>query len=308
MNAIPAQALYLLPFDHRNSYVHELFGFSPPLSTEQADQVRDSKRLIYEGFVEALGRGVPADKAGILVDETFGAEILRDARSRGVVTAASTEVSGSEEFDFEYGEDHAAHLDAFDPTFAKALVRFNPDADKALNDRQTARLKTLSDLCERTRRRFMFELLVPATKAQLAEVGGDKAAYDDRLRASLMDRAIRMLQDAGVEPDVWKIEGLDQRADCERIVATARRDGRDDVDCIVLGRGADEAAVVHWLEVAAGVPGFVGFAVGRTSFWDAVVAHHAQKSTRPEAVATIASRFGRWVEVFEKGVAARGAA
>ncbi len=151
----------------------------------------------------------------------------------------------------------------------------------------------------------MFELLVPALPAQLAQVGGDKDAFDETLRPTLMDRAMRALQDAGVEPDVWKIEGLAQRADCERIVATARRDGRDGVTCIVLGRGADEAAVVRWLEVAAAVPGFVGFAVGRTTFWDALVAHRANRITRQDAVSRIASRFREWVDLFERGLTRR---
>lgn len=151
----------------------------------------------------------------------------------------------------------------------------------------------------------MFELLVPATKPQLAAQGGSKDAYDAEVRPRLMNEAIRQLQDAGVEPDVWKIEGLADRAHCEEIVATARRDGRDGVACIVLGRGADEAAVRHWLEVASGVPGFVGFAVGRTSFWDAVVGHRAGKTTRVEAVARISRRFREWVDIFGRGLAAR---
>ena len=300
--------LYLLPFDHRNSYVHELFGFDPPLSTGQADQVRDSKHVIYEGFTEALEAGVRPEEAGILVDEEFGASLLRDARRREVVTAMSTERSGSEEFEFEYGSDFAAHLDAFDPTFAKALVRFNPEGDDALNARQSERLKTLSQECRRTGRRFMFELLVPATKAQLAQVGGDKETFDQQLRPGLMEDAIRRLQDAGVEPDVWKIEGLADRAHCERIVATARRDGRDGIACIVLGRGADEDAVRHWLEVASRVPGFIGFAVGRTSFWDAVVGNHERTTSRADAVALVSRRFREWIDIFETGMAARGAA
>jgi len=291
--------LYLLPFDHRHSYVHEMFGFEPPLSTEQADIVRDSKHLIYEGLLKALGEGVDPSDVGILVDEEFGATILRDAKRRGVVTATSTERSGQDEFDFEYGSDFAAHLDAFDPTFAKALVRFNPGADSAMNARQTGRLKTLSDECGRAGRYFMFELLVPPTDAQRADCSGDLGRFDREMRPKLMNEAIRTLQNAGVEPDVWKIEGLDDPADCERIVKTARRDGRDGVRLIVLGRGANEKAVVHWLQVAGAVPGFIGFAVGRTSFWDAVERHHRGKASRAEAVGQIASRFEEWVATFD---------
>jgi myo-inositol catabolism protein IolC len=115
-----------------------------------------------------------------------------------------------------------------------------------------------------------------------------------------MLETMHTLQEAGIEPDVWKIEGLDRREDCERVVAVARRDGRHDVGCIVLGRGADEKKVVSWLETAASVPGFIGYAVGRTTFWDAVADFVAHKATRDEAVARIAARFGEWAAIFER--------
>ena len=295
------QPLYLLPFDHRHSYISGMFGFEPPLTQEQRAAVADSKRLIYEGFEQAAVAGVQPGAAGILVDEEFGAAILHDARQRGFLTAVSTEKSGSDEFEFEYGADFARHIEAVAPTFAKALVRYNPQGERVLNRRQEARLKQLSDACHCIERRFMFELLVPATAAQLERVAGDADAFDQRIRPQLMIDAMRALQDAGVEPDVWKIEGLARHADCKRIVETARRGGRDAVGCIVLGRGADEAKVRSWLATAASVTGFIGFAVGRTSFWDAVTGFRAQTLTRAQAAAQIAGRFRDWVGVFERG-------
>lgn len=300
MNLRYDKALYMLPFDHRQSYVAGMFGFKLPLSAPQHDQVSDSKQLIYEGFRQALAEGVPHQLAGILVDEEFGSDILRDAHRRGIVTALSTERSGTDEFDFEYGPDYARHIDAFDPTFVKVLVRYNPEGDQELNRRQVDRLKHLSDHCRHNQRRFMFELLVPATDQQLALAGGDKTAYDQRIRPILMGRAIRALQDAGVEPDIWKIEGMERREDCERIVDSARRDGRTGIGCIVLGRGADEAIVRDWLATAASVDGFIGFAVGRTSFWDAVAGYRAQTLTRAEAATQIARRLRDWVGIFER--------
>ena len=293
------KALYLLPFDHRHSYVAGLFNFKPPLLASQRDQVIDSKRLIFEGFRQALSEGVPVEAAGILVDEEFGARILSDAHRMGFVTALSVEQSGVDEFQFEYGADFASHIEAFDPSFAKVLVRYNPEGDKALNLRQVSRLKRLSDYCQRSRRRFMFELLVPPTADQLARSAGDKDAFDQQMRPALMQQVVQALQAAGIEPDVWKIEGLDARDDCERIVRIARRDGRDRVGCIVLGRGADEARVRSWIVNAASVEGFIGFAVGRTTFWDAVAGWEAQTLTRAEAVKKIAARLREWVDTFE---------
>src|SRR5262245_45663889 len=168
----------------------------------------------------------------------------------------------------------------FNPTFCKVLVRYNPEGDRALNQRQAERLKRLSDYLHRTNRLYMFELLVPAEKAQLDRVKGDKKAYDRDLRPGLMVQAIQQLQDAGVEPDVWKIEGLDRREDCVKIVEVARRNGRAKVGCIVLGRGEDDKKVREWLATAAHVPGFIGFAVGRTTFWDPLVDWRANKVTR----------------------------
>ena len=299
MNIGYDKTLYLLPFDHRHSYVTSLFKFDPPLSAPQAARVCDSKQLIYEGFVAAIEKGVSRQAGGILVDEEFGADILRDARKRGFVTALSTEQSGSEEFEFEYGADFTHHIERFDPTFAKALVRYNVEGDEELNRRQAGRLKQLSEHCRRSRRRFMFELLVPATEEQLQRLDGDQDAYDRDLRPTLMQEAIRALQNAGVEPDVWKVEGLAQGGDCERVVAAARCDGRGAVGCIVLGRGANEAQVRRWLVTAAGVEGFIGCAVGGTTFWDALLGWQAQALTRAEAVARIAGRLREWVDNFE---------
>jgi 5-dehydro-2-deoxygluconokinase len=185
------------------------------------------------------------------------------------------------------------------------LVRYNPQSDRALNQRQAARLERLSRyLHDKTRSRFMFELLVPAEKVQLEGLHGDTKAYDLELRPRLMVQAIEQLQDARVEPDVWKIEGLDRREDCQEIVAAARRGGRSTVGCIILGRGENDTKVREWLTTAAGVPGFIGFAVGRTDFWEPLLAWRAKKTTREDAVAEIARRYRQFVDIFERAQAA----
>jgi myo-inositol catabolism protein IolC len=292
--------LYILPFDHRGSFETGMFHWQGALNAEQTAQIAAAKRVIYDGFKAAIAAGVAKENAGILTDEQFGAAILRDASAEGFHTACPAEKSGQEEFDFEYGEDFAAHIEKFHPTFSKVLVRYNPGGDAELNRQQAARLKRLSDyLRQANRSLFMFELLVPAEKAQLDQVKGDKKAYDLELRPKLMEQAIGELQDAGVEPDIWKIEGLDRREDCETMVEAARRDGREKVGCIILGRGEDEQKVREWLSTAAAVPGFIGFAVGRTDFWDPLVAWRDGKATREEAVAAIANHYREFVGIFE---------
>jgi 5-dehydro-2-deoxygluconokinase len=293
--------LYILPFDHRGSFQKKMFGWDGALSPQQTAEIAAAKRVIYDAFTAAVQSGVPKEKAGILVDEQFGATILRDASGAGYSTSCPAEKSGQDEFDFEYGEGFGKHIEAFHPTFCKVLVRYNPEGDPELNRRQSARLKRLSEYLHgnNSRSRFMFELLVPAEKDQLGRFRGDKKAYDLELRPRLMAQTIEQLQDSGVEPDVWKIEGLERREDCEKIVAAARRGGRNRVGCIILGRGEDDRKVREWLTTASGVPGFIGFAVGRTSFWDPLVDWRGKKITRDGAVAEIARRYQEFVEIFE---------
>lgn len=295
------QPLYLLPFDHRGSFVTKLFGWHGALRPKQTAEVTASKQVIYDGFKAAVSAGVPKEKTGILVDEQFGAAILRDAATNGFMTACPVEKSGQDEFDFEYGADFARHIESFHPTFSKVLVRYNPEGDAALNQRQSARLKQLSDyLHGHGQSRFMFELLVPAEQAQLDRLEGNTKTYDRELRPALMVQTIMQMQDAGIEPDIWKIEGLDRREDCEAIVSAARRGGRDKVGCIVLGRGEDDKKVSEWLTTAAGVKGFIGFAVGRTDFWEPLVNFQAGKTTREVAVAEIARHYREFADIFEQ--------
>lgn len=298
--------LYILPFDHRGSFL-KMLDDSDDLCQQVASDIvaarteaASAKYLVYDAFRAALGSGVPEHKAGILVDEQFGDSILRDAVKRAYTTACPVEKSGQNEFEFEYGENFAEHIECFRPTFAKVLVRYNPESDSELNRRQVNRLQRLSDYLHGPGHCFfMFELLVPATKEQMNQVDGDKARYDCELRPMLMIEAIRQLQDSGVEPDVWKIEGLDSHEDCVNIVAAARRDGRHRVGCIVLGRGEDARKVRSWLSTAAEVPGFIGFAVGRTVFWEPLVEWHSRKITRDLAVSEISRRYQNCVHIFE---------
>lgn len=289
--------LYILAFDHRGSFL-KLAGIKGEVTPQAAQRVRDAKTVIYEGFLKALQEGAPREAAGILVDEQFGEEIAKDARRRGLVFAMPVERSGQDEFDFEYGEAFGEHIEAFDPTFAKVLVRYNPEGDQELNLRQTARLRHLSGWLHDRARKFLFELLVPATTQQLEAVGGDVARYDREIRPRLMLQAIRELQEAGVEPDVWKIEGLDRREDCYATSRQVRSGGRNRVACVVLGRGADEVAVVRWLQAGAGVPGYNGFAIGRTIWWEGVKGYLEGTLSRQQAAEAVKVNYLRMIDVY----------
>jgi len=294
------QKLYILAFDHRGSFQKKFFGIDGEPDPEQTAIIADAKHLIFEGLLQAVAAGADAAVTGVLVDEQFGSNVPQQAAERGLKLAMPAERSGQNMFDFQYGEDFGAHIEAFDPDFTKVLVRYNPEGEAAGNREQLAKLRRLSDWLKQHDRRFLFELLVPAEQAQLDSVGGDSERYDSELRPELMRRAIAEIQDAGIEVDVWKIEGVDARSDCEMLVAQARSGGRDGVVCVVLGRGADDAKVDHWLAQAAPVEGFVGFAIGRSIWWDPLKAYVDGKIERAAGARKIAENYLRFVKVYER--------
>lgn len=297
------QKLYILAFDHRGSFQKKFFGIEGEPDGEQTAMIADAKHLIFEGLSQAIAAGADPAVTGVLVDEQFGSTVPEEARTRGLKLAMPAERSGQNMFDFQYGDRFAEHIERFDPDFTKVLVRYNPDGDTDGNREQLAKLKLLSDWLKAHERRFLFELLVPAEDAQLQAVGNDADRYDAELRPELMRRAIAEIQDAGIEVDMWKIEGVEQRSDCEMLVAQARSGGRDGVVCVVLGRGADNAKVDNWLRQAAPVDGFVGFAIGRSIWWDPLKAYVDGKIERSVGARQIAENYLRFVKVYERAEA-----
>lgn len=301
--------LYILAFDHRGSFQKKMFGIEGDPTPEQTETITDAKRLIYEGMQLATERegGVDAAAAGVLIDEQFGGDVPQQAPEHGLKLAMPVEKSGQDEFDFQYGDEFGEHILSFDPDFSKVLVRLNPDGDAETNDRQLGRLKRLADWLHENDRKFLFELLVPAEESQLEQVGGDTDRYDAELRPELMRRAIEQIQDFGVDVDIWKIEGVDRREDAEMLSETARRgEGRENVKSVLLGRGASDDKVDHWLRQAAGVDGFIGFAIGRSIWWDALKGFLEEGVERSAAAEQIADNYLRFVGVYDE--AERGAA
>jgi myo-inositol catabolism protein IolC len=283
--------LLILAFDHRSSFTAKLFGIKDRLPTpEEKKQIEDYKKMIFEGFTLAVKKRVPKEIAGLLVDEEFGANTLREAKKNGLTFAMPVEKSGQEEFDFEYGENYTKHIEDFDPTFVKVLVRYNPASDATLNQRQLQRLKKLSDYLHKTNKPFLFELIVPATPQQLTELNGSKEAYDKEMRPKLMVESMKEIQAAGVEPTVWKLEGVDKPESAKEVVAQAQQNGRK-AGVITLGRGESKEQVQKWLTVGAKIPGIIGFAVGRTIFWQPLSDHKTGKISRSQAVENIAANY-----------------
>lgn len=293
--------LLILAFDHRSSFTEKLFNIkNRPPTAQERNEVSQYKRNIFEGFKKALDKGVSKLIGGLLVDEEFGADILREAKTCGYIFAMPVEKSGQEEFDFQYGGDYKTHIESFEPTYTKVLVRYNPEGDKNVNQRQMKRLKMLSDFLHKTKRPFLFELLVPATSQQLIKTGNSKEIYDVDVRPRLMVAAMKELQDAGIEPDIWKLEGVEKQSDAKSLVEQAQAEGRK-AGVITLGRGESKELVEKWLKTGSSIPGIIGFAVGRTIFWDPLVELKNGKINRQSAIDMIAQNYLDFVNLWQRG-------
>ena len=290
--------LFILAMDQRDSIEQKLYDLDHAPTPAEAAGIATSKLLAYQGLLDAVSKVPHTARPGFLVDEQYGASpaVLAAADER-VALAIPIEASGQEWFGTAYGDDWRSHAEFFHPDHVKVLIRDNPGLDETKREQQAKRVAEVSAWAARGGRSFLLELLVPATDADSAQVGGDTDRYDREIRPDLTVRSIAFLQDRGVEPAIWKIEGLAKREDAERVVAAARRNGRD-ASCIVLGRHAPKEQLDEWLRVAAPVEGFVGFAIGRSIWWDALEARIAGNLDEAGARAQIAKNYAGFVRTY----------
>ncbi len=295
-----AKPLYILPFDHRATFAKNLFNKQTleELSEEERASIREYKQIIYEGFKKAVENGIPKEYAAILVDEEFGDQVLKDAKENGYIILLTTEKTGQEEFDFQYGSDFASHIEKYNPEFVKVLIRYNPEDQEELRHRQLEKLKIVSGFCKEKGFKFLLEVLVIPTDKQKEETNNSKEDFDSLLRPTLTVAVIKELQDFGVEPDVWKLEGFDTKEEYKEIVEAAKEHKRENVSLVVLGRGEGEEKVDEWLKVGSQVQGVLGFAVGRTVFWQSIVDFKNGSKTREETTDTINKNFTNFYKIF----------
>jgi len=293
--------IFLLAMDHRDSLERDVYGLTAPPTPEQTAAIEHGKSLVFDGLLAAITEGADAASAGVLVDELFGAQVARLARERAVDLAMPIEKSGQKFFTLQYGslasDDWLEHVAEFDPDQVKVLVRDNPDDDPLDRMKQFDDLAVVSARLAAQKRTFMVELLVPASDAQLASVDGDVYRYDRDVRPALTVRVMTEFQRRGVEPDIWKIEGLETTAAAEDIVRAARQGGRDRVSCIVLGRDAPVDRLDHWLTVAAPIDGFIGFAIGR-SIWEQPLRDQLAGGSEEELVAAVSRNYRHFADTY----------
>ena len=148
------------------------------------------------------------------------------------------------------------------------------------------------------RRQFLLEVLVPATEEQLAAVDGDVKRFERELRPDLTIQALQELQQAGLDPEIWKLEGLETKHDVERIAAVVHKHNPKSA-IVILGRGESKEKAQHWLREAKGVAGVIGFAIGRTVFLEPLKAYAKGQCKREEAVQAIAKNYSDLVKTWK---------
>ena len=294
--------LYILAFDHRGTLTKGLLGVEGRQPTvDEASRVSSMKDIIFDGFIEAKNSGISGGDPAILVDETFGLQVQQKAKEMGIKYAAPVEKSGQKVFDFEYGDAFGEKIIEVDADFIKILVRWNPNDDIETREVQGKRIKILSDWLEENERKFLLEFLVPATDEQLESVDGDQSRYDSEIRPKLAVQVVEEMREKGADPDIWKIEGLDTKEDCEKVATSIKDGGREDVIAVVLGRGANDEKVNQWLRAGSSVDGYKGFAIGRSIFWNSLKGWHEDQKSREEAVSEIAESYLSFISVYQNG-------
>ena len=286
-----AEPLLILAMDHRASFGRSLFGVrdDQPVPGQRA-AMQAAKQLIYAGLVQARRR-LLGGRPGVLVDERYGQAVIDQARSDGTILAVPVERSGRDWFELEWGRDWLEHVCSIRPEFAKVLIRDNPEFPAPQREQQFGLLRQVSEALAEQGVPLLYELLVPATSGQLAEAGGTPGGYDRDIRPGLVIQVIADNQAAGVEPAIWKVEGLETAEAARAVVAQMRSGGRDGVRAIVLGRDAPADRLDHWLAVAAPVDGFVGFAIGRSIWEDPISDHNQGRATEEQTISRIAERY-----------------
>lgn len=284
--------LYILPFDHRASFFRDLFGWKEPLTKAQHNKVKEAKQIIWYAFVRSWAKyaGICNGDLGILVDEEFGTDILKAAKKLGAVRILTTEKSGQKVFDFEFGQKFGQHILKFKPEYAKVLVRYNP-VNKKDNLEQLKRLKKMSDFCRKNKIGFLFELLVPATDEQLNKYGKN---YDLKARPDLSVQAMKEINKFGIKVDIWKLETMPRNYWSKIIKVTGK------AKIVVLGRAGSKAMVSEWLKTAAKFKEVIGFAVGRTIFFQPLEQWRDGKISKDRATELIAKNFEYFIYLWER--------
>lgn len=280
------QELFILPFDHRSSFLRDILDLSRKPDKKEKEKIKKFKNIIFEGFLSVANKEKYKSKFGILVDEEYGEEILKKAKKEKVIVCLPVEKSGEEELSLEYGKKFKEHVDKFKPDFVKILIRYNP-LNLKTNKKQ---LRILSEINELSKKyKIILELLVPPAKEEK-----ELKNYDKKIRQERTIGAIEEIKKV-IHVNVWKLEGFEKNQ-WQKVINTVPKQSK----IIFLGRGQDKKKVIRWLKSAAPFEKIIGFAIGRTVFLETLKKYHKGKISGEKAVKTIAGNFKNFVELWRK--------
>jgi 5-dehydro-2-deoxygluconokinase len=279
------QELLILPFDHRSSFLRDILCLSAKPNKEQIKEVKELKKIIFDGFLLTANK---EKSFGILVDEEYGEDILKEAKEKKIITCLPVEKSGEKLLKLNYPKNFEKHIDKFNPDFVKILIRYNP-LNKKDNQKQLKVLSQINDFCQKKKYKIILELLAPPAKEDLKIKN-----YEKEIRAERTVGAINEIKEK-IKVNVWKLEGFEKNQWKEVIKATNK-----DSKIIFLGRGEDKKKVIKWMKAAAINKEIIGFAIGRTIFLETLKKYYSKKISKEKAIKIIASNFSGFVKLWRK--------
>ena len=223
MNLGYDQQLYILAFDHRGSFQKKFFGIQGEPDDEQTAIIADAKHLIFEGMLQAVGAGADASATGVLVDEQFGSTVPAEAHEKGLKLAMPAE-RPARTCSTSSTATTSASTSCVRSRLHQGAGALQPRGRRAENSEQLGKLKRLSDWLKRTTASSCSSCWCPPRTLSSRPSAATATATTPSC-PQLMRRAIAEIQDAGIVVDVWKIEGVDERSDCEMLVEQARAAG-----------------------------------------------------------------------------------
>ena len=273
--------VYMLAADHRWQWEEWCDARSMPRT-----RIAEVKRLAYDGFLLARDRSAAVRECGaLLIDEQYASPVITEALKAGVNVGTPAEKAGS--FPLAWCEPFSRALTG---AFVKVLVRHRPDDDREIRDGQWAKLKALQTWCHGAGKPLVIEVLVARRQEPEEEF---EASGRPAMLAAFIGEAYRR----ALVPDFWKIEGTPSKEGARIIDAAIAADSW----CrqIILGKAADLDTIHRWFAAAAGSPTAVGFAIGRSVFWEPSEAFLSGTRTAGQAAADICANYLRLVDAWD---------
>jgi myo-inositol catabolism protein IolC len=277
------ERIYMLAADHRWQWEEWCDERSIPRA-----RIGEVKRLAYDGFLLARDRSAAVRESGaLLVDEQYGSGVLADALRAGVTVGTPAEKAGA----FPLTWSAEPFWRALTGAFVKVLVRYRPDDEEAVRDGQWEKLDALQTWCRGAGKPLVVEILV-------ARRGEAEEAFEAVGRPEMLAGFIAEAYRRGLTPEFWKIEGTLSPQGARTIDAAIAANAA----CrqIILGKAAALSTIGRWFAAAAASPTAIGFAIGRSVFWEPSAAFLTGTHTAERAAHDICANYLDLVDAWKQ--------